>query len=63
MVRRVTELPELAAKISLALHDRYVLAYRPTSTGTSGKWRQIRVVVRDAGDRLRVYTRSGYRTK
>jgi Ca-activated chloride channel family protein len=63
MVKRVTDLPELAAQMSLSLHDRYVLAYRPTSTRTSGKWRQIRVVVRDAGDRLRVYTRAGYRTK
>lgn len=63
MVRRVDELPELAAKMSLSLHDRYVLAYRPTSAGTSGKWHQIRVVLRDVGGRFRVYTRAGYRTQ
>jgi hypothetical protein len=63
MVRRVNELPELAARMSLALHDRYVLAYRPTSAGTSGKWRQIQVVLRGVGGRFRVYTRAGYRTQ
>jgi Ca-activated chloride channel family protein len=63
MVKRVNELPELAAKMSLSLHDRYVLAYRPTPAGTSGKWNQIRVVLRDVDDRFRVYTRAGYRTQ
>ena len=63
MVKSVNELPELAARMSLSLHDRYVLAYRPTSAGTSGKWHRIRVVLRDAGDRFQAYTRAGYRTQ
>ena len=63
IVKRVTDLPELAAKMSLSLHDRYVLAYRPTSAGTSEKWHQIRVVLRDVRGQFRVYTRAGYRTQ
>ena len=63
MVNRVSELPELAARMSLSLHDRYVLTYRPSTAGPSGKWREIRVALRDVGDRFRVYARAGYRTR
>lgn len=62
-VNRVSELPELAGRMSLSLHDRYMLAYRPNASGASGKWHQIRVALRDVGDRFRVYARAGYRTR
>ena len=49
MLSSAAELPELAAKMSLALHERYVLGYRPNPSGLSGTFRKIEVkVVRGA---------------
>jgi Ca-activated chloride channel family protein len=62
MVKHAGQLPELAAAMSLSLHDRYVLGYRPTPPGTSGKWRRIRVALkRGRSDRYQFYARAGYR--
>ena len=62
MVRDAEQLPELAAKMSLALHDRYLLGYRPTPPGPSGLFQRIEVkVVQPKGNRLSVYARRGYR--
>ena len=63
MVSSAAELPQLAAKMSLALHERYVLGYRPTPSGLSGTFRKIEVkVVRGANaPRVWVYARRGYR--
>jgi hypothetical protein len=41
MVSSAAELPQLAAKMSLALHERYVLGYRPTPSGLSRTFRRI----------------------
>jgi Ca-activated chloride channel family protein len=62
MVNNVVELPKLAAKMSLALHERYLLAYRPTP-GLAGVFRKVEVkVIRRMGDgRVWVYARRGYR--
>jgi Ca-activated chloride channel homolog len=62
MVRDAERLPELAAKMSLALHDRYLIGYRPTPPGPSGLFQRIEVkVAQPKGSRLSVYARRGYR--
>lgn len=63
MVGNLGELPELAAKMSLALHEYYVISYRPTPPGLSGMFRRINVqVARGAtAARVWVYARRGYR--
>jgi len=63
MVRTAGELPGLANRIGLALHQQYVLAYQPESAAAPGKFRRIAVQVRDARNsgRLSVYARRGYR--
>ena len=59
----VTDLPDLAARISLSLHDRYLLGYRPAPPGLSGTYRRIEVKVLQpkASGRLYVHARRGYR--
>ncbi|MCZ2075840.1 MAG: hypothetical protein LC130_12680 [Bryobacterales bacterium] len=61
-VRNLGELPELAAKMRLALHEYYILSYRPPP-GLSGTFRRINVqVARGAtAARVWVYARRGYR--
>lgn len=61
MVDDASKLPDLAAKMGLLLHDCYVLGYRPTPTGMSGKWRKIGVKVPRAPRSSQVYARAGYR--
>ena len=61
-VKDIAELPKLAARMSLAVHDRYLLAYRPTPAGPSGAFRRIEVkVAQPKGSRLSVYARRKYR--
>ena len=43
MVNKIAELPDLALRMSLALHDRYLVGYRPTPPGVSGTVRKIDV--------------------
>lgn len=61
--QRPGELPEWAAKLSLSLHDRYVLTYRPPAAAAPDKWRNIRVTLKGVTERYQVYARNGYRTK
>jgi Ca-activated chloride channel homolog len=63
MVRTAEELPGLANRIGLTLHQQYVLAYQPDSTALPGKFRRLSVQVRDPRKpgRLSVYSRRGYR--
>lgn len=61
MVDDASKLPDLAAKMGLLLHDRYVLGYRPSPAGMSGKWRKIRVKVPGVPRSSQVYARAGYR--
>jgi Ca-activated chloride channel family protein len=62
MVENTSDLPTLAAQMSLALHDRYLIGYRPTPPGASGKFRRIdvRLVQRKNAGKLYVYARRGY---
>jgi Ca-activated chloride channel family protein len=59
----VAELPALAKRISLSLHDRYLLGYRPTPAGLSGTFQRIEVKVKQPKGvpRVYVYARGGYR--
>lgn len=61
MVDDAGELPGLAAKMGLSLHDQYLLGYRPTPSGVPGKWRRIRVKVPGASRSYQIYARTGYR--
>jgi Ca-activated chloride channel family protein len=61
MVDDAGELPGLAAKMGLSLHDRYLLGYRPTPSGAAGKWRRIRVKLPGAPRSYQIYARTGYR--
>lgn len=61
-VRSLSELPDLAARMSAETHSHYVLSYMPTNAANDGKYRHVRVEVRQqAGEpRLRTSWRRGY---
>jgi len=63
MIQDAGELPILASEISHALHDRYLLGYKPDPAGPSGSFRRIEVKLAKPKDsrRLYVYARRGYR--
>ena len=63
MVEKIAELPELGSRVGCALHDRYLLGYKPTPAGLSGMFRRIDVKLINAKPerRLYVYARRGYR--
>ncbi len=60
--RNVTnKLNDTARRIALAMHDQYVLSYRPPPNALPDKWRRIRVKVKlPDGRDVRAYTRPGY---
>lgn len=62
MVGSANELPDIAARISVALHDQYVIGYQPPEGAEPGKWRRIRVRLQAPKGlpTLRVYARTGY---
>jgi hypothetical protein len=43
MVNAISELPTLATRMSIALHDLYLLGYRPTPPGEPPTFRKIQV--------------------
>jgi Ca-activated chloride channel family protein len=61
-VSSADELPHIAAKIGVALRDRYVLGYKPDSAFRAGAWRSIKVkIAQPAGSpALRVLAKNGY---
>jgi hypothetical protein len=63
MVENIDELPVMTKQMALALHDRYLLGYKPTPLGDSGTFRRIDVkVVQSVGKaKAYVYARRGYR--
>lgn len=63
MVNNIAELPDLASRMSLALHDRYLLGYKPAPPGLSGTFRKIdvKLALPKGKPRLYVYARRGYR--
>lgn len=62
MIENTAELPAMAAQMSMALHDRYLLGYKPTPLGPSGSFRRIDVKLTrpKESSRLYVYARRGY---
>lgn len=62
MVRNENELPDIAARIGVALHDQYMIGYQPPGGAEPGKWRRIRVRLQapKGVPTLRVYARTGY---
>jgi len=62
MVRSESELPDIAARIGVALHDQYMIGYQPPGGAEPGKWRRIRVRLQapKGVPTLRVYARTGY---
>ncbi len=61
-VRSLSELPDIATKISQTLRNQYVIGYRPSNETHDGKWRKIKVQVRPPRGvpPLTVYAKTGY---
>jgi Ca-activated chloride channel family protein len=62
VVRNLSELPDIATKISMELRNQYVLGYIPSNRRRDGKWRKIKARLRPPRGLppLTVYARSGY---
>jgi Ca-activated chloride channel family protein len=62
MVQRLSELPDIATKISMELRNQYVLGYRPSNRRHDGTWRKIKVKLRPPKGLppLTVYAKTGY---
>jgi Ca-activated chloride channel homolog len=61
-VHSLSDLPDIATKISMELRNQYVLGYRPANHARDGKWRKIKVKLRPPKGLppLNVYARTGY---
>ena len=62
LVRRASDLSEVAAKIGDALRNQYIIGYRATGDAPPGKWQGIRVKLNlpSKQKRLHVDARRGY---
>ena len=58
-VARLDDLPKLGKQLSVEWRSRYTLGYYPTNIIRDGKWRKIRVRLRDAKT-MNVYFKAGY---
>ena len=56
------DLPDVASKIGMELHNQYVLGYRPNRATSHGKWHKIRVklLAPKGFPQLRVSAKEGY---
>ncbi len=61
-VENLSELPDIAAKIGIELHNQYMLGYEPTNREKDGKYRHVQVkLVQPHGlPPLRAFWRLGY---
>jgi Ca-activated chloride channel family protein len=61
-ITNVSEMPDIAEKISMLLRNQYVLGYRPSDPANNGKWRKIKVELRPPRGLppLRAYYKRGY---
>ena len=60
------DLPMIAEHIGVELRNQYVLAYRPDTSQTDGKWRNIKVkltLIPKSVPQLHVHARTGYYAK
>jgi VWFA-related protein len=62
IVENLMDLPDVAAKIGIELHNQYVIGYTPGNSQRDGKYRKIAVKVMQPGGRplFSAYWRSGY---
>ncbi|MGH9686914.1 MAG: VWA domain-containing protein [Candidatus Acidiferrales bacterium] len=62
VVQNLSELPDIATKISMELRNQYVLGYIPSNRLQDGKWRKIKVRLRPPRGLppLTVYAKTGY---
>ena len=62
VVDNLSELPDIATKISMELRNQYVLGYIPSDRRHDGKWRKIKVKLRPPRGLppLTVYAKNGY---
>jgi Ca-activated chloride channel family protein len=62
VVQNLSELPDIATKISMELRNQYVLGYIPSNRSQDAKWRKIKVRLRPPRGLppLTVYAKSGY---
>jgi Ca-activated chloride channel family protein len=62
VVQNLSELPDIATKISMELRNQYVLGYIPSNRQQNGKWRKIKVRMRPPRGLppLTVYAKTGY---
>ena len=61
-VNSVSDMPDIATKISMELRNQYVVGYRPSDRTHDGKWRKIKIKLRPPKGLppLTVYARTGY---
>lgn len=61
-VTSLTDMPDIASKISMELRNQYVVGYRPSNRTHDGKWRKVKIKLRPPKGLppLTVYSRSGY---
>ena len=61
-VKNVGELPQECARLSRELRSQYVLGYQPTDKVTEGKWRKVKITVKNPSDaeQLQSHYRKGY---
>jgi VWFA-related protein len=61
-VENLNELPDIAAKIGIELHNQYLLGYAPTNRDRDGKYRrvQVRLIQPKGLPPLRAFWRLGY---
>jgi Ca-activated chloride channel family protein len=62
VVNQVSDLPDIASKISMELRNQYVIGYRPSDHAHDGRWRKIKVKLHPPKGLppLTVYSKSGY---
>lgn len=62
VVQNLSDLPDIATKISMELRNQYVIGYHPSNRARDGKWRKIRVKLRPPKGLppLTVSARNGY---
>ncbi len=61
-VNSLSDMPDIATKISMELRNQYVVGYRPSDRTHDGKWRKIKIKLRPPKGLppLTVYARGGY---
>ncbi|MGA8145279.1 MAG: VWA domain-containing protein [Candidatus Acidiferrales bacterium] len=62
VVNQISDLPDIASKISMELRNQYVVGYRPSDHAHDGRWRKIKVKLHPPKGLppLTVYSKSGY---